>query len=86
MKNKNPVKENPVSDTRATAREWWFEWKGGGYNSCRAVTRAEAIRLAHYMGQPGGGMTVTLVPVPGSFTCDQKKGEALEKYWAGCCD
>jgi hypothetical protein len=31
-------------------------------------------------------MTVTLVPVPGSFTCDQKKGEALEKYWAGCCD
>jgi hypothetical protein len=28
---------------------WIWEWIGGGYNSCRAATREEAIARAHEM-------------------------------------
>lgn len=30
---------------------WIWNWTSGGYNSCKAVTRDEALRLGNAMGE-----------------------------------
>ena len=39
-----------------------WNWIGGGYNSCMARSRTEAIRKAREMGKPSAARQVTLVP------------------------
>jgi hypothetical protein len=40
---------------------WTWNWTSGGYNSCRADSRQEALSIGQKMGMPKAAMTVTLV-------------------------
>lgn len=56
-------RRNPRS--KLSSRDYVWDWVGGGYNSARASSLAEAERLAKEMGLPSrikGGMTRTLTP------------------------
>jgi hypothetical protein len=70
-----------MKPAKATKKLWYFEWKGGGYNSVLATSKKQAIKLATEMGKPSGGMTVTLIPIPSTFTTDQKKQVAMDRKW-----
>jgi hypothetical protein len=60
---------------------WYFQWAGGGYNSILAPNKRSALAGAIEMGKPGGGMTVTLKPIPSSFTTNPKKQDQMASRW-----
>lgn len=55
-----------MTNVSSNGQNWFFNWVGGGYNSVRASTKAEALALATTLGSAReyapGKMTVTLVP------------------------
>lgn len=60
---------------------YYFEWQGGGYNRVHATSKKEALKKATEMGKPSGGMTVTLVPLPKTFTTNEKKQKEMDRKW-----
>lgn len=44
------------------AKQYIWNWEGGGYHTGYATSLAEAKRLARWMGKPSDGSTCTLVP------------------------
>lgn len=72
---------------------WTWEWKSGGYNSCTAPSREEALAKALAMGQPhptaaaSGGMTVTLLPDPKTLrSVTPEEMSAIDRRWACAFD
>lgn len=67
---------------------WTWDWVGGGYNSCMARSREEAIRKAREIGKPtSGGMSVTLVPNLHSLRqVSSQEMSAIDRSWASACD
>jgi len=65
-----------------------WNWIGGGYNSCMARSRTEAISKAREMGKPTeGGMTVTLVPDPKTLRqVTAAEMVEIDRSWASYCD
>lgn len=60
---------------------YYFEWQGGGYNYVHATSKKEALKKATEMGKPSGGMTATLVPLPKTFTTNEKKQKEMDRKW-----
>lgn len=60
---------------------YYFEWQGGGYNYVHATSKREALKKAIQLGKPSMSMTVTLVPLPNTFTTDKKKQDAMDRKW-----
>ena len=68
-------------------RLYTWNWINGGYNSCTARSRTEAIRKAREMGQPRGGMTVTLVPALETLRqVTATEMVEIDRSWASYCD
>ena len=65
-----------------------WNWIGGGYNSCMARSRTEAIRKAREMGKPtAGGMTVTLVPNLDTLRqVTAAEMVEIDRSWRSACD
>lgn len=64
-----------------------WNWIGGGYNSCMARSRTEAIRKAREMGMPRGGMTVTLVPALETLRqVTATEMVEIDRSWRSACD
>jgi len=65
-----------------------WNWMGGGYNSCMARNRKEAISKAGEMGKPNpGGMQVTLVPNLGTLRqVTAAEMVEIDRSWASYCD
>lgn len=68
-------------------KTWYWEWQGGGYNTCRAETREDALRQAVEIGKPGEVMKVTLVPDERTLRAvDTREVDRLSRFWAAMCD
>ena len=52
--------------TSSTKQQWTWNWIKGGYNSCTASSREEALKIATDMGIPRWG-GVTLAPDPSTL-------------------
>ncbi len=62
---------------------WSWQWVNGGFNSCFAHTKDEAILKAKVMGMPvAKGMQVTLVPDEKTFSSDYVVYDRLCKQYA----
>ena len=51
-----------MANSSKTETLYTWNWINGGYNSCTARSRTEAIRKAREMSKPQAAMQVTLVP------------------------
>lgn len=70
-------------------KQWTWEWLGGGYNSCVAATKAEALQKARDMGKPtpGGGMQITLIPNEWTLrSVTPEEMTAVDRHWASAFD
>lgn len=67
---------------------YFFRWRGGGYNSVMATSKKEALQKAFEMGRGNGVRTVTLVPDVKSVKrdADYKLTFEMDKIYAGMFD
>lgn len=67
---------------------WTWNWEGGGYNSCIASSREEALAKAIEKGKPvHGGMKSALVPVESTLrSVSAEEMAAIDRSWAGAFD
>ncbi len=73
---------SPTTPGERKVKTWYWEWQSGGYNSCRAETREDALRQAVEMGKPKAAMTVTLVPDERTLRAvDAREMERLDRWW-----
>ena len=64
-----------------------WNWIGGGYNSCMARNRKEAISKAREMGKPGSARQVTLVPNLDTLRqVTAAEMVEIDRSWASYCD
>lgn len=61
---------------------WSWEWIGGGFNSCHANSKEEAIQKAYEMGVAKGHREVTLLPDERSFSDSMEKYDRLCRMYA----
>lgn len=66
---------------------WTWNWTSGGYNSCVAGSRAEALGVAMQMGLPTMPGHVTLVPDPSTLRAvTPAQMHAIDRSWASAFD
>lgn len=67
---------------------YFFLWKGGGYNSVMATSKKEALQKATEMGKGNDVRKVTLVPDADSLKrdADYKLTFEMDKAYAGMFD
>lgn len=69
-----------------TKREWIWEWESGGYNTCLAASRADALEHATEIGKPNGSMTVTLVPIASTLRPARGSEDPIKVKYRGIGD
>ena len=64
-----------------------WNWIGGGYNSCMARNRKEAISKAREMGKSKAARHVTLVPALETLRqVTAAEMVEIDRSWASACD
>ncbi len=65
----------PAKESAETPKLWIWNWKGGGYNSCKAHSREEALKKGKEMASWRLGMEVD------ESTLRETTEEELEELW-----
>ncbi len=66
-----------------TNKIWTWNWVGGGYNSCLAKSRDEAVKLAIELGTPKWEGRVVLVPDLKTFKAvTPAEMNEIDRHWA----
>lgn len=71
--SQKPINPNPT-------KLFLWNWQGGGYNSCRAKNRAEALKVGNDMTRNGGGVHL-LVNENTLRECTSAELDAEDKRW-----
>jgi len=67
-------------------RTWLFHWVEGGYNTVRAKTREEALKLAKKKGEPAGVFKGLTVNEKTLHVATDKEVREVDKRFAGMFD